>query len=136
MSESDSTLRPDLPAGNAKDRAERPGGRRFDQMVDIPGGIAGYICYGATPMTDSTYDLYWIAVHPAMRGCGVANALITAMERDLGQRGAQGIRVETSETESYGAARRLYERHAYSEVGRLPDFYRPGDGLIIYYKKL
>src|SRR4051812_21161220 len=26
--------------------------------------LAGYACYGATPGTDRTYDLYWIAVHP------------------------------------------------------------------------
>src|SRR5690606_34637559 len=25
-----------------------------------PAGLAGYVCYGPTPMTDGTYDLYWL----------------------------------------------------------------------------
>lgn len=105
----------------------------------VPGpahGVGGYICYGPTPMTASTYDLYWIVTHPQARGLGVASALIRAMEADLSARGASGVRVETSETEGYGAARKLYQRHEYPQVAHLADFYRPGDGLIIYYKRL
>jgi ribosomal protein S18 acetylase RimI-like enzyme len=107
--------------------------------ADVPGpahSMGGYICYGPTPMTASTYDLYWIVTHPQARGRGVAGALIQAMEAELGRREATGVRVETSEIESYGAARRLYARHDYPQVAHLVDFYRPGDGLIIYYKRL
>jgi GNAT superfamily N-acetyltransferase len=32
---------------------------------------AGYICYGKRPLTDSTYDLYWIAVDPHIHGKGI-----------------------------------------------------------------
>lgn len=98
--------------------------------------VLGYICYGPTPMTESSYDLYWIVVHAGARGRGVARMLIQAMEADLGERGASGIRIETSHLESYGAARRVYERHEYAEVGRIPDFYRPGDDLVTFYKQL
>jgi ribosomal protein S18 acetylase RimI-like enzyme len=98
--------------------------------------VAGYVCYGPTPMTASTYDLYWIVTHADARGKGVAGALIGAMEDDLRARGATGVRVETSELETYGAARTLYDRHGYPEAARLPHFYRRGDGLIIYYKQL
>ena len=103
---------------------------------ECPDGIAGYICYGPTPMTAGTYDLYWIVTHPNGRGRGVARALIAEMERDLRQRGATAIRVETSETEGYGAARRLYDRLEYPQAAHLADFYGPGDGLVIYYKRL
>lgn len=99
-------------------------------------GIGGYVCYGPTPMTDGTYDLYWICTAANARGRGVASALIADMERDLRQRGATGIRVETSETEGYGAAQRLYDRLGFPQVAHLADFYRSGDGLIIYYKRL
>jgi ribosomal protein S18 acetylase RimI-like enzyme len=98
--------------------------------------IVGYICFGSTPMTRSTYDLYWIVCHARARGRGVARALIAAMETELADSGATGIRVETSELEGYGAARRLYAAVDYPEAARLPDFYAPGDGLIIYYKRL
>ncbi len=98
--------------------------------------VAGYLCYGPTPMTVSTYDLYWIVVHADARGRGVAAALIAAMEDELRQRGGKAIRVETSETEGYGAARKLYERLDYPIASVLTDFYREGDSLITYYKRL
>lgn len=107
-----------------------------DQLDGAPESIGGYICYGPTPMTRSTFDLYWIATHPAVRGRGVGSALIRGMEAELTERGVTGIRVETSETEGFGAAQRLYQRHGYPEAARLPDFYRPGDSLILYYKRL
>lgn len=98
--------------------------------------VAGYICFGPTPMTASTYDLYWIVAHAGHRGKGVAGALIRAMEAELSQISATAIRVETSQTEGYGAARTLYSRYEYPETARFPDFYRPGDDLIVYYKRL
>ncbi len=98
--------------------------------------VAGYICYGPTPMTESTFDLYWIVVDASCRGRGVAGALIGAMEDALRARSATGIRVETSQLEGYGAARKLYARYGYPETARFADFYRPGDDLIVYYKRL
>jgi ribosomal protein S18 acetylase RimI-like enzyme len=98
--------------------------------------IRGYVCFGRTPMTQSTYDLYWIVVHEQARGKGLARALVAAMEAVLRDRGGGQVRVETSETEGYGAARHLYERLNYLETARLINFYAPDDALIIYYKHL
>jgi ribosomal protein S18 acetylase RimI-like enzyme len=98
--------------------------------------VAGYICFGRTPMTEATWDLYWVVTHAEARGRGVARALIRAMERELVRRGARAIRVETSQKESHEAARRLYDRLGYPEQARFPDFYRVGDDLIVYYKVL
>ncbi len=98
--------------------------------------VAGYVCFGRTPMTAGTWDLYWLVVHPAARGRGVAGALLFELERVLRARGGTAIRVETSETEGYGAARKLYQRLDYPVAAVLKDFYRPGDSLFIYYKQL
>lgn len=98
--------------------------------------VVGYICYGPTPMTESSFDLYWIVTHRDVRGKGVAGQLIGAMERDVAAKGATGIRIETSQLESYGSARRVYDRHEYEEVARIPDFYRKGDALVTFYKRL
>ncbi len=98
--------------------------------------LAGYICYGPTPMTASTYDLYWIVTHLSHRGKGIAGALIADMEADLIGRGGGSVRVETSQTEGYGGARKLYSKYAYPQVARFPDFYKEGDDLIVYFKKL
>lgn len=105
-------------------------------VADDGGGACGYICFGRTPMTARTYDLYWIVVHARMRGRGAARALVEAMEAVLRGRGGAQVRVETSETEGYGAARALYLRLGYPEAARLVDFYGPGDALITYYKVL
>lgn len=103
-------------------------------LISFP--VAGYICFGRTPMTEATWDLYWVVTHAAARGRGIAAALIRAMERELVRRGANAIRVETSQKESHEAARRLYDRLGYPEHARFPDFYRAGDDLIVYYKVL
>ncbi len=105
-------------------------------VADVGGTVAGYVCFGPTPMTAAVYDLYWVVVHAAHRRQGVAARLIGAMEERLRELGACHVRVETSELEGYGAARRLYQRLGYPEAGRLPDFYRVGDALITYYKPL
>jgi ribosomal protein S18 acetylase RimI-like enzyme/ubiquinone/menaquinone biosynthesis C-methylase UbiE len=101
-----------------------------------PAGLAGYLCYGPTPMTEGTYDLYWLVTHPNQRRRGVARALVVAMEERLRSEGARLIRVETSSQEGYGAARRFYRACAYEESAVLREFYRPGDDLIIFTKAL
>ena len=99
--------------------------------------VAGYICFGPTPMTDSTFDLYWIVVHKEQRGKGVARFLIEEMEAHLRTLcDKPKVRVETSQTEGYGSARKLYERLGYPEQARFPDFYKSGDDLIVFFKCL
>ncbi|HEX5575618.1 MAG TPA: GNAT family N-acetyltransferase, partial [Gemmatimonadales bacterium] len=46
-------------------------------------GLVGWICWGPTPCTLGTYDLYWMAVDPAVHGAGIGTALVHAMERRL-----------------------------------------------------
>lgn len=98
--------------------------------------VIGYVCYGPTPMTEGTYDLYWIASDPQVRGQGVGAALISGMEGDLRRRSGRLIRVETSATEAYGPTRGFYKAMKYEEECRFRDFYKVGDDLIILKKKL
>lgn len=105
-------------------------------VAEEAGELAGYICYGPTPMTQATYDLYWIASAPGKRTRGVGTMLLKAMEADLAKRGARLIRVETSSQEGYGKTHLFYEKHRYAEGARLRDFYKPGDDLITLIKRL
>jgi ribosomal protein S18 acetylase RimI-like enzyme len=105
-------------------------------VAELGGRVCGYVCYGPTPMTEGTWDLYWIVAHPDLRGRGVASALVAAMESELRSLGARRVRVETSHQDGYGAAHRFYLRHQYPEVARLRDFYREGEDLIILMKRL
>lgn len=105
-------------------------------IAELDGRVAGYVCFGPTPMTQSTWDLYWIVTHPEARGQGVARALVGRMEVEIRAQGGAQVRVETSLTDSYGAAHAFYERLGYPVLARLPDFYKPGDDLLILMKKL
>jgi ribosomal protein S18 acetylase RimI-like enzyme len=98
--------------------------------------LLGYVCFGPTPMTTGTYDLYWIITRARHRGRGVARTLVAEMERVLRERRARLVRVETSKLEGYGAARAFYGALGYPIASVLPDFYRPGDDLIVYLKQL
>jgi len=98
--------------------------------------VLGYICYGPTPMTSGTFDLYWVAADPQAGARGIGTQLVEAMESDLRARGGRLIRVETSAQEAYGATRGFYAKNGYREVARVPDFYKPGDDLCILAKRL
>ncbi|WNG60738.1 GNAT family N-acetyltransferase [Archangium gephyra] len=105
-------------------------------VADRDGTLVGYVCYGPTPMTEGTYDLYWIASDPAVRGQGIGASLISGMEADLRRIQARIIRVETSATEAYGPTRGFYASMKYTEEARIRDFYKVGDDLIILTKRV
>lgn len=119
------------------DLALQPNNRDYQILVaDRDGKLVGYICYGPTPMTEGTYDLYWIASDPTVRGQGVGASLISGMEADLRRQTARLIRVETSATEAYGPTRGFYASMKYTEEARIRDFYKVGDDLIMLSKRL
>jgi len=105
-------------------------------VADDGESVLGYACFGATPMTEATYDLYWLVVAENARGRGVGGALVAAVDAELKQRGARIIRVETSSLEGQGGARRFYEKTGFRLAGAIPDFYRQGDDLLVYAKVL
>jgi ribosomal protein S18 acetylase RimI-like enzyme len=110
----------------------------YELLVDHlgDGSARGYVCFGPTPMTHGTWDLYWIAAHPLARRLGVGAALIREVESVLRARGARLIRVETASNDAYQATRAFYDRMGYREEARLRDFYKPGDDLVIYARRL
>jgi ribosomal protein S18 acetylase RimI-like enzyme len=117
----------------------------FDESVDgdyeflgafEDDSLVAYACFGATPGTDRTYDLYWIAVHPSAQRHGSGSRLFDEVERRLGERGARLLVVETSSRESYAATRHFYSALGLLEVARMRDFYAPGDDRVIYTKSL
>jgi ribosomal protein S18 acetylase RimI-like enzyme len=105
-------------------------------VAEAEGTVAGYACWGATPCTRGTFDLYWMAAAPAFHGRGVASLLLRAAEEDMSRRGAKLCVIETSSLPQYEAARRFYLKSGYAEVARIPDFYGPGDARIIYTRPL
>ena len=100
------------------------------------GELVGFACYGPTPGTDRTYDLYWIAVDPEHGRAGIASLLIDEVERRLQGQTARLLVVETSSRSDYLPARRFYARCGYAEAARVVGFYAPDDDRIILTKRI
>lgn len=98
--------------------------------------VAGYACWGPTPCTLGTFDLYWIAAFPAYQGKGVGRRLLAHAEADMASRGARMCVIETSSLPRYSAARDFYIRMGYREEARLREFYAPGDDKIIFVRHI
>jgi ribosomal protein S18 acetylase RimI-like enzyme len=82
------------------------------------------------------YDLYWICADPEVQGRGVGRALMNRVEEEVRARNGVWVVIETSDTDHYAPARRLYERCGYTLSMLLADFYHDGDGLCTFTKQL
>ena len=98
--------------------------------------LIGYACFGQTPSTDRTYDLYWIAVHPAAQRSGAGAALMGEVERQLAERRARLLVVETSSRRDYDPTRRFYHKQGYAETARVRGFYAPEDDRVVLTKRI
>ncbi|UCF89958.1 MAG: GNAT family N-acetyltransferase [Desulfobacterales bacterium] len=100
------------------------------------GRLAGYTCYGPVPATASSYDLYWIAVHPDYQGKGVGRRLLKETERLIREAGGTRVYVDTSMRVQYASTRAFYEGCGYRVESVLDDFYAPGEAKAVYRKSI
>jgi GNAT superfamily N-acetyltransferase len=100
------------------------------------GRLLGFACYGHTPLTDGTYDLYWIAVAAEAKGHGVGRALMAQVEDEVRSLGGRMVKLETSGRPEYEPTRAFYHRIGYTHCATVPDFYAPGDDLVIFSRSL
>jgi len=98
--------------------------------------MAGYVCYGPVPATASSYDLYWIVVHPDLRGKGLGKMLLDKTEKIIREAGGTRIYVDTSMRVQYASTRAFYEHCGYRLESVLEDFYAPGEAKAIYCKSI
>ena len=100
-------------------------------------GVAiGYECHGPTPLTEGTYDLYWIAVDPQAQKRGFGRRLLAAAEGDIARRGGRLLLIETSSQPGYASTIQFYKRNGYRLEARIRDFYRVGDDKLIFAKEI
>lgn len=105
-------------------------------IAECDSSVCGYLCYGPTPLTQGTWDLYWAAVARKMRGKGIGKALWEKAEDDIMKDGGRLAVIETSSKPDYEQTRRFHEARGYKNVGRIADFYAPSDDMLIYVKRL
>jgi D-alanine-D-alanine ligase len=106
----------------------------FTALAD--GRPVGWICYGATPCTMGTFDVYWIGVDARTQARGLGTRLLEHAERLIRERGGRLVVIETSGRPLYQPTRLFYLARGYREEGRIRDFYAPGDDRVIYVKHL
>lgn len=98
--------------------------------------VLGFACYGPIPCTESSWDLYWIAVEEKKRRRGLGRKLQAEVERRTALFGGRRLYVWTSSRDQYLPTRRFNERFGYTREATLQDYYRPGEHLAIYVKPL
>jgi len=98
------------------------------------GEMLGYAAWGQAPLTERSFDLYWIVVAPAAQGQGLGQALLRLVERAIAARGGGNLYIETSSRKSYARTRRFYEDAGYPRVATLRHFYAPGDHKLMFCK--
>jgi ribosomal protein S18 acetylase RimI-like enzyme len=101
-----------------------------------PGTVHGYVCVGPTPLTEGTFDLYWVAVDPAAQGRGYGRRLVATAEEEVRRRNGRLVLIETSSQEIYRPTVGFYESAGYRLVARIPNFYRPGDDKLVFVRDL
>ncbi len=98
--------------------------------------VVGFACYGLRPLTHGAYDLYWIAVSPEYKRQGIGRQLLERVEQDIRLQGGRLIFVETSGQPKYQPARDFYLGTGYEQEATIREFYKPGDDLVIFTKRL
>ncbi|CAN5175706.1 hypothetical protein BH11PLA2_BH11PLA2_07070 [soil metagenome] len=110
------------------------GHRAYTWLEDgVPMGFA-YIA--PTPMTDRTWELWWIVVDVAMQGKGLGGKLLLAAEQAVLSESGRLLCIDTSGLPKYEPTRRFYLKYGYTECAHVPDFYRDGDDKVIFAKQL
>ena len=98
--------------------------------------VVGYTCYGPTPLTQGTFDLYWICVDQKFQKHGVGTKLLHETEKEIINSSGRLVIVETSSNEKYFSAVNFYKKNNYSVASVIKNFYRDGEDKIIFIKNI
>lgn len=98
------------------------------------GAIAGFVYYAPAPMTDRTWQLWWIAVRKDLQGKGIGTQLLHFVEQEIRVRHGRLIFIETGSPPQYEQTRQFYLKHGYERHAEFKDFYADGDSMIVFRK--
>ncbi len=103
-------------------------------LTDDDGGVTGVAYLAPERLTNRTWNLYMIAVHPDRQRQGRGAALVRHVERLLADRGGRLLLVETSGTGAFERTRAFYRSLGFTEEARIRDFYDAGDDKVVFTK--
>jgi GNAT superfamily N-acetyltransferase len=87
-------------------------------------------------LTEGTWDIYWVAVAQEEQKQGIGSTLMAFAEDKIKKAQGRLAIIETSSKPEYEKTRRFHHHHGYELIGRIPDFYAPGDAKLILQKRL
>ena len=103
-------------------------------VVEDAGNPVAFACYGKTPCTADSFDLYWIAVHQNQKGKGIGKQLMKMAEENIAQLSGKNIWIETSSRPLYEPTRQFYLNLGCKIVAELPNFYGENDHKVVFLK--
>ncbi|MFH0856981.1 MAG: GNAT family N-acetyltransferase [bacterium] len=98
--------------------------------------MVGYICFGKITGTDTSFNIYWMAVRDDLRGIGIGKKILSKAEDIIFGMGGIRVYLQTSSREQYLPTQKFYQKSGYRKEAFLKDYYSDGDGQIIYLKIL
>ena len=97
----------------------------------LDGQVAGYV--GSQTVLDEA-DMMNLAVDPACRRQGIAQALVEALTAALAERGVRSLTLEVRASNEGAIA--LYRKLGFAQVGRRPNYYtKPREDALILRKE-
>jgi len=105
-------------------------------VAEVGSSVSGYICYGPTPLTEGTWDIYWLAVSPEQQNQGIGKVLLNFAENNIKRNNGRLALIETSSKPAYETTRLFHQAQGYELACRIADFYEPGDDKLVFRKRL
>jgi len=105
-------------------------------IAENNGRVIGYSCFGRISGTQSSFDLYWIVVHPEYSGKRIGKELMHRTETRIRAMNGERVYAETSSRRQYQSTRAFYRSCGYLPEAVFEDFYGPSDAKIVFAKNL
>jgi ribosomal protein S18 acetylase RimI-like enzyme len=105
-------------------------------LTDYDNEPVGIAYIAPERMTEGTWNLYLIAVHPDRQKQGRGKALLGYVEQMLMERGERILLVETAGTDDFEYVREFYRQNGYEQEARIREFYAAGIDKIVFRKAL
>ena len=112
-------------------------GTREVWLIDKDDDVLVSVAYFAPErMTEGTWNLYFIAVHPDRQKQGRGKGMLDHIVNELALLGERVLLVETSGTDDFDYVRAFYRNNGFTEEARIREFYAKGVDKIVYRMKL
>lgn len=105
-------------------------------VLEGSGTNLGFVYFAPAPMTEGSWQLWWIVVKADQQGKGLGGRLLNFAEDFCREKGGRVMFIETSSQPKYEPTRQFYLKYKYNQEAVLREFYARGDDMVVYRKGL